>query len=451
LTPEATWEDKLDTALSLKPTLSTSTLRTGEKFIEGGMQNLWSRIGIVLSDGEIESSYSNDAGTKAASVTSRAKAMKESESLEDAIRKRNKKDGYGFRNFNEIVVSNPEILGFYICLDDPRRVNSNIPDDLPPIEDILKKTMARNIPVLALISGSLYKLPQDISPEEINEVMIKIRNQKGASAKKEISNDLIQKGWEKIKYQNLKYSSVHIENRYEILGQILNKNVFDIAELATKDPFIEDALSIIQGKEMYYALAEPSKIKNKTYIENYEELQEAINQSEFLKMGSNGKLDLVDCSTHRSGKRLYFRKNNRIFYTLLEKEGTFHFQKDIKREAKDGKFEFGISNNSVHSRLERPENFLESFPKTLLNWKKYMENARTEEEKVGYERLYKRHLTYLYGFGLQASIEGDTLIANRVKDLISSHENFSEIEDFAKNRITPNGTIIITEEDLKID
>src|SRR3989338_1043894 len=105
-----TWEEKLDIVLALQPTLSGSTICANET-----KRHLWAQMGVILNGGNVTNAWFQDHGTKARNLQERdAEGVIYMEDLEQriarAIRRENNPHWY-----NEFVIENPEICGFYVC------------------------------------------------------------------------------------------------------------------------------------------------------------------------------------------------------------------------------------------------------------------------------------------------------------------------------------------------
>jgi uncharacterized membrane protein len=98
----ATLEDDINILLSLEPSISTSSV------VPGSRQGLWGgRIGVVLGGGDIRGIAQTDNGTVAGGIKMRNGEVSSSKEIDEKVSDK------GERGYNELVVNNPEVFGFF--------------------------------------------------------------------------------------------------------------------------------------------------------------------------------------------------------------------------------------------------------------------------------------------------------------------------------------------------
>lgn len=98
----ATLEDDIDILLSLEPSISTSSVVPGSK------QGLWGgRIGVVLGGGDIRGIAESDNSTVTGGIKMRNGTISSSTEIDEKVSDK------GERGYNELVVNNPEVFGFF--------------------------------------------------------------------------------------------------------------------------------------------------------------------------------------------------------------------------------------------------------------------------------------------------------------------------------------------------
>lgn len=98
----ATLEDDIDILLSLEPSISTSSVVPGSK------QGLWGgRIGVVIGGGDIRGIAQTDNGTVTGGIKMRNGEVSSSKEIDEKVSDK------GERGYNELVVNNPEVFGFF--------------------------------------------------------------------------------------------------------------------------------------------------------------------------------------------------------------------------------------------------------------------------------------------------------------------------------------------------
>lgn len=98
----ATLEDDIDILLSLEPSISTSSI------VPGSRHGLWGgRIGVVLGGGDIRGITQTDNGTITGGIKMRNGKISSSKEIDEKVSDK------GERGYNELVVNNPEVFGFF--------------------------------------------------------------------------------------------------------------------------------------------------------------------------------------------------------------------------------------------------------------------------------------------------------------------------------------------------
>jgi len=102
ISQRATIEDDMDILLSLEPSISSSSLVPGTK------QGLWENsIGVVIGGGDIRGVAQTDNGTLPEGIDGRNGNVSTSQEIDEKVS--DKSD----RGYNELVVNNPKVFGFY--------------------------------------------------------------------------------------------------------------------------------------------------------------------------------------------------------------------------------------------------------------------------------------------------------------------------------------------------
>lgn len=103
ITKSATLEDDIDILLSLEPSISASSVVPGSK------QGLWDNyIGVVLGGGDIQGVLQADNGTMTGGIKMRNGKISSSKEIDEKVSDKSE------RGYNELVVNNPEVFGFFI-------------------------------------------------------------------------------------------------------------------------------------------------------------------------------------------------------------------------------------------------------------------------------------------------------------------------------------------------
>ena len=105
----ASLEQKLDAVLALQPSLSCSSIGAGEN-----VGQMWGAMGVILKGGTVELASAGDLVSEAVGVKNRTTDHapdREREAITEAI------NGKG-RGYNELAVSDPQIAGFFINVEE---------------------------------------------------------------------------------------------------------------------------------------------------------------------------------------------------------------------------------------------------------------------------------------------------------------------------------------------
>ena len=148
------WKDKLKVLLALEPTISASTIQPGDND-----QNLWSRMGLIVSKGKVTYAENRDAGTQALNIKERADNSKllgfqpdnARDMISGAISGRQK------NAYNEMVIRDPKIAGFFVCLDKFKGIDDDLGKVQRPISEIMPVLQDLKMPLYALKNGRAYE------------------------------------------------------------------------------------------------------------------------------------------------------------------------------------------------------------------------------------------------------------------------------------------------------
>lgn len=169
--------------------------------------NMWSRMGVILSSGSVELAASGDISTQVSGVEDRINnrfnyiksRLTTQEMINLAISRRDP------RSYNEFIIDDPEIAGFYICADQLRPGAERVRRDMVPHIEIIKAMSSLNIPIFVIKEGRVYRsriaksadseevlVPdgEPITPEEITNLQINISDQKRKEARDRASRYL---------------------------------------------------------------------------------------------------------------------------------------------------------------------------------------------------------------------------------------------------------------------
>ncbi len=428
------WKIKLKILTTFEPTISTSTIKKGDDW-----RRMWSRMGVVLSGGSVESASFGDQGSRARGIKERALNRQTGsiqEQIGKAITTEKDPDQLGY---NELVVKNPEISGFYVCLEDTVLKGKVIDDaklasgyliknDLVPHEEIAKTAKEMDLNLYAIKDGVVYEAEFDENSKTIVP-MTKIESDRVLSERYEVGenrrNAALQEIFEdspfKIKSPELSYvdSSGYGRQSYISLVGEKNKNLPGI-----KSEFQDDAYGlVIDSKEQIKVIEEIPIVGQKLRI-----------------FEQKGKLCMERINTHGNTKNaMGIERGDLNFpdrYINLGHGGAHDLKRKIN-SVEDYLRGMGDSITDVKQKIEK-------FDEEKQNWDEFNRNQmdRTLDNWI------KDLAFHLFGFAEQAKKFGNFETQKRAEKIASQVVDKEYYEDVLRRRLDKEGRLKITEEDL---
>ncbi len=146
-------DDRIKLLMGLQPTISVSVLKEGTR--KEGMYP----FGVILGGGRVLSAYDDDAGTVAETLYYRKSKYDHDEKtkitsiqsdIEKNIAKSIASPTSTFHSYNEFIVEEPKIAGFYV------NVSSGMFDDRDVFHELQKHIKQFDLPVFAIKDGKIY-------------------------------------------------------------------------------------------------------------------------------------------------------------------------------------------------------------------------------------------------------------------------------------------------------
>lgn len=232
----ATLEDDIDILLSLEPSISTSSVVPGSK------QGLWGgRIGVVLGGGDVNGVAQSDDGTVTAGIKGRSGTTSSVEEIDQKVSDTSE------RGYNELVVNNPEVFGFFVNVkvgEDGQLFDFTVdPTDKTGRAQKNKDQFMRYIN-LAISKGLP---PMVMTPDRRLFEFTGISDNGAISVGKEITPEDVAKG----------NAGMKVEKRKELGKKVISKNLFK---------YIDDQK---QAKEMLGGLSGDENLESDLSVEEY--------------------------------------------------------------------------------------------------------------------------------------------------------------------------------------
>lgn len=410
----ATLEDDIDILLSLEPSISTSSV------IPGSKQGLWGgRIGIVLGGGDIRGIAQTDNGTVTGGIKMRHGDISNSKEIDKKVSDK------GERGYNELVVNNPEVFGFFQNVQIDKSGNmigfektSSAQDNKSYKEHFLKYidlAIKKGMPPLIMTPDRRLFEFSSISNEGVVFVGAEITPEQVAKGKAGLPN----------------------EKRTEIGEQIINKNLFKkiddqkeakeiIAELSGKE---KSGVELSQEEYLAYARDNQGRFYDfpKHLLEDRNFMLEAAQfnpVSAYQYAGENLKKDTEFI------KRVYSlekKSTTSSIYSLMPDE--------IKKD--ENVALLAIENNDF-------ENIDATLADSPIVWEKIVEKiiernnpAKWFSRNVGEQQVVETTFYMKKGFSGVDMTEKITADTNFVKKMNSKYPNYNfEIDEYKQLLVT---------------
>lgn len=415
--PEKTVEEKLKILLALEPTIASSTIGKNDT-----PQNMWCRMGVLLNGGKIIEAYSSDAGSKSRNVNERTtnshlKDITIKNQIHDAIIHRAPTDHGAY---NEMILQNPTIAGFYVDKGKPRSGNEM---DLIRDEEIAKIATKYNLPLYVISNGETWEAYYHENTKTIY-------------------------GQKLIKPSEITKTNPPTINRDKIVSEI-----FEDCPFKETSHEIHQLESMFDGQEYYLAL---NAFFNKHQLKN--NITQRFSETLMDKEYSIGQLE-------------DFNKiaalGNEIQYQYLIKEKESHLiklDKNIKTgeirnlnpitsmaELRNGKIRLG-ENGYIDENFPIINNRL--FLKAINNKiNEYYQNSLhlNENTKKEYENIIKNLVFFIYGYGEQAKDNNDLETYQNANELANKYLSTKDYQDTIKKRLKEDGSFKILPEDMGVN
>jgi len=400
------WKTKLKILLTLGPTISSSTMRKGESGEE-----LWARMGVILSGGSVKTADARDAATRAEGLKKRT-----GWSYQKNIRERignaitQKRDRY-----NELTVENPDIAGFFINTDEISGIRRS---NLASVSEIIPFIKELGMPLYAMRDGELYET-------EYNE-----RGDGFVPRDKIFMSDISSR-----KFQ------LDALQKEKILEEILGDSPFKI-----KSPEVGYIHSRAQGEETYIEInvpRDPGKFSGEDMIYHATSWEPSY--------GLDGKGIKVIAQFFEIGSKVQYIVAEKKVYRRREEVHTKKVSVDpIERfdRSSHGYISIGFSTHNLGRPVTSNEAYLLGMKESIEKLKQERGQYQRKDVLEFHDDWIRRLAFHLYGFGEQAEVFGD--ITTKERAFMLAEELFTEDDyhDVVRKRIDAEGRFRINTEDL---
>lgn len=423
LQKDTPWQKKLDIALAMSPVLSTSTIREGD-----GRAKMWGAMGVILKGGSVQRAFSGDAGTIAKGTKERTILQQQTMPIGDEIEQVLNTSSEGY---NEFVVEDPQVAGYYVCTDKEAGASSY---DTDSADNIRASVERLNMPLYLIEAGLVYEavyVPASIDQEQ--------------TPPRQKSSYFI-KG-KKIEIQDI------IDNNFVFSDQDktdLKDSLFKNAPFRIKTPEVALADTRLYAMKFYHESKVIDGSSEQELEGEFTELKSLIHQQGsyfYPAIKSDSEIKVLRQAFGAVWDVYYVVINGTIYRAeknkLTAKLSIVSEEVYIREHSKSlssgymsipggsEMLEGGIKDNEVY--IDRIKNLI-----TKLQVGNTI-SKKSQLQKIAF---------YLFGFAEAARTNNDLDVASQATELAETILSEKDYQELVERRFDQNGNFLITEDDL---
>lgn len=427
------WQTKLDVFLAFNPTISTSTIKRGD-----APNRMWARQGVIIKDGFVLSASSDDAGSVAANIEDRSGWSYSRKMTDDDVHRAI----YGRGNrYNEFIVANPKIAGFFIC-----REESRLPD-LAPLEEIISECESLGIPIFEIKNGQVWETKPSsdgrdlevlnpLTPEELSQKECSLPEIEREKIEQKILNNSPFNVWP----SEAKYIASRARGR-ELYISFNRKKYMDGdgREEVFSDP----------------ALERSSKIKKGSKIKVLDEFTSVGRKIRYLATDT-GKLYRHTILSYRPESKLNpqtSRQIREVGTNELREISDYDMQRDT--QGSSGVY-LAFNYHNIGQSLDNMSSYLDGMEKSLKTLiEKSEADVKGEKNVKAKERLKKFYnewiyqlIFHLYGFAEEAKQRDDFETERRALEIVGTVTKPEYCKEVLDTRLDSEGRFRIKKEEI---
>ena len=411
------WQTKLDILLALEPTISTSTIRKGDR-----PDNMWSGMGVILARGSIVDAAPTDAGTRATRINARGRSGSfagEPKAIEGKID--HAISARSPDNYNELVVEKPKIAGLFLSVDDiPEHKRLSI--DRVGAEEMVTKARELGVPLYAISQGEAFETSWDETQQKL------------ILGRQRSSEDIMQP------------IEIPEEKRHS-----LEENLFKEAPFRVHNIEVEYFDSISWGRSFFVELS---------YGETAGEAPEAEGTFALPAKYSGAGIDkdtplrkIAEFSKF-GGQIIYVEQHGKLLKIARDKiRDDSHGKMARKEDYGRGWINIGYNTHDLEREIGSHQDYIEamrtSMQGLIAKRDQSPKDERYEENMKVYTEWLNKLATHLHGYAQQARQMGQEDKAVDAENLGNSVFPSGDIATYSAKRINPDGTFKVYREDLE--
>ncbi|MBT4071765.1 MAG: hypothetical protein HOE80_03515 [Candidatus Magasanikbacteria bacterium] len=393
------WQKKLRILLSLEPSLSTSTIESGDDYT-----NIWSRMGVVLNGGRVAGAHPLDAGTQATSLNNRIGITGNSADIEKDIKRAiSEKNRY-----NEFVLEQPQVAGFYVCIEDIGGEQK----DLVDFSEIYLETQELDMPLFVLEHGEMYEAIYDEQSNRLTPGK-KVSPQEMLTTQYDLSED----------------------RRNELVDEILTDSPFKI-----KSPELQYIDSRSTGQQTYLELLQPKDGNEVVYEQDKRNVGTA-------RLEQGDSLTLISKVEGPSEVVRYFSQDGKIIRERVYRGKEEAIIDILDRKESLSSVKLGIFFIEPFERgLKTTDDYLQGMREKLIELRKEIEE---EDEDAFRKKLLGMYAFHIYGFMEEAKKHSDEDAVQKAFVLANEFFSGEYYNEIIARRIDDKGRFKITKDEIE--
>jgi hypothetical protein len=314
-----------------------------------------------------------------------------------------RRDGY-----NELVVENPSVAGFYVCLDD---TGSVIRNDLASFSDIAAHVKKLGLPLYVLENGRLYEGTYDSEAQVMRRIGVEMQK-----------SEVLESG----------FNGAADEQRDRA-----TRSVYERAPFKIRTPEVYRVESCYRGESAYIELRFLESVQSPEVMGFMPEPQEVVG------IGRKEMYKIEDGKLYRS---LLWRDSDSV--RDRERYGK-DFSEIVPRYARSKYIQLGSgSTDDMGRELGSRADYLEAMIQKIGEIRQRREAAEDESTAQFYDDWLAQLAFHVQGFGQQAARHGDIDSLVRAKEIANAALPEREYEDVVRRRMPPGGGFNWTIEDI---
>ncbi len=448
---DTTWQEKLKMVLAFGPTLATSGI--SEK-----QQGMWANMGVLVNGGRVEAVGGGDLGSVAKKGGRRHTfagnaVVSIEQNLQDAMSVGAKSTR---SRYNEILVSNPKVCGFFVEVNDEGMVenflgiseNGKSSRSFNP-DEVLAVVESMELPLFAVRSGQVYRINASATKKES---LIVDRLNYGIRTFLKLGEKVTPKELSALpeaigEAQKEKFAEEILEDAPVKLDMIEAK-LCDARNGGRESYVILHASDLAKKEDLPTQIYKPNKSK----LSDYKDVSELFGKE--IKIIGEIKSPISVYHLFVCDGKFYQRKTNKRTGNQETDTGiAWQFEQGFFRSGVDGLGELNSRyiGDAYQDKDKKP---IDSTGAYFEEVKRVVDGSKKElgsdnKNVVDFYKQYLEEMAFtLYGFAEEAELHGDILSKDMALQFAEGILEKTKYQEVVSRRVGPNGEFRITKEEI---